>query len=76
MEWLPGPGSHHVIRMGSHKAISREQHSKEASGHGWSALEMAAVFARGIQSKCEDEEGHQPLLLALKFLLHLISMLP
>lgn len=48
--WRGGPGarSHHVIRMGHHKAISREQHSKEASGHGWSALEMVATFAREI----------------------------
>lgn len=75
--WRRGSGarSHHVRRMGSHKAISRKQPSKETRGHGWSALEMVATFARGIQNKCENEEGTQPFLLARKLLLHSLPRL-
>ena len=62
-------------RNGKLRAMNREQLSKEASSHGWNTLEMVATFARGIQNKCENAEGNQPLLLALKFLLHLISRL-
>lgn len=47
-----GAKSCHVMVTGSHEAMSREQPwSKEGSGHEWSALEMVAAVARGIQNK-------------------------